>query len=519
MAEHVHNIVCMVAREGKLVCQYELETEAQTALSAEGSPDVPVRSIRDRQPASLRRDSTTGRAWLMFDGRPGDEEIAALKAGGWRWSGYRKEWHNPSRFAFPPEGIPFVDDGFVDYAEERGERLAGRAAKHAEAGSTAYGKFEQISSGIPLGQPILVGHHSERRHRRDLERIRRFAEKSVEESREAARLRETATSSRRHQERMKSPGVVARRIDRLRREVKKIEENLANLDEMSPLRAKYARHLSLVQSDLMRNESLLMELGGLPAQSLAVEAGDLVRMEGNLVRVRRVNPKTISGTIEGGGAHGWPVTRDKSQLQEIVEKGPGRSLVSTPKTRRPGALTEREKMERFVWSKTQADYRGTIEGRKSVMLPASMDGGLAFLDRMPAEQLTALARDRGWPGGQAPISAPTGPAVRQPRAPAPPVSVVAGAESAEEAILRGTRFAQGQRFAVGESVIAHWTSSGTPFRGRGTVVRIERTRMRVRLDEHVPSPGGFGWPPGHEIVVPTISAREWSESNRAEKTS
>jgi hypothetical protein len=30
---------------------------------------------------------------------------------------------------------------------------------------------DQLASGIPVGQPILVGHHSERRHRKDLARI------------------------------------------------------------------------------------------------------------------------------------------------------------------------------------------------------------------------------------------------------------------------------------------------------------------------------------------------------------
>lgn len=34
--------------------------------------------------------------------------------------------------------------------------------------------YSEAKSGIPLGQPILVGHHSERRHRRHLERIDRL---------------------------------------------------------------------------------------------------------------------------------------------------------------------------------------------------------------------------------------------------------------------------------------------------------------------------------------------------------
>jgi uncharacterized protein DUF3560 len=44
------------------------------------------------------------------------------------------------------------------------------------------------NTGIPLGQPILVGHHSERRHRKALERIDNKIRKGFEASAEAERL-------------------------------------------------------------------------------------------------------------------------------------------------------------------------------------------------------------------------------------------------------------------------------------------------------------------------------------------
>jgi len=60
---------------------------------------------------------------------------------------------------------------------ERYEKLAEKALKEAAA---AHKAADQISSFIPLGQPILVGHHSEGRHRRDLVRIRRNTQKAFE---------------------------------------------------------------------------------------------------------------------------------------------------------------------------------------------------------------------------------------------------------------------------------------------------------------------------------------------------
>jgi len=64
--------------------------------------------------------------------------------------------------------------GRSDYAERveaRRERLAGAAAKVSAESAALHAKASAISAMIPFGQPILVGHHSERRARRDAERI------------------------------------------------------------------------------------------------------------------------------------------------------------------------------------------------------------------------------------------------------------------------------------------------------------------------------------------------------------
>jgi hypothetical protein len=71
------------------------------------------------------------------------------------------------------------------------------AADRAEAkANTAYQRADlrEETSGIPLGQPILVGHHSEGRHRRAIERADNAMRKSVEESKRAGELRSRAAS-------------------------------------------------------------------------------------------------------------------------------------------------------------------------------------------------------------------------------------------------------------------------------------------------------------------------------------
>jgi Domain of unknown function (DUF3560). len=60
---------------------------------------------------------------------------------------------------------------FHERREARQERYEKRAAKARVESGAAYEQARRIADFIPMGQPILVGHHSEKRHRRDLERI------------------------------------------------------------------------------------------------------------------------------------------------------------------------------------------------------------------------------------------------------------------------------------------------------------------------------------------------------------
>ncbi len=78
--------------------------------------------------------------------------------------------------------------------QARRERLEA-AAERAEARSArAYDRADlrEEKSGIPLGQPILVGHHSEGRHRRAIARAEAAMRTSIDEDRRAGDLRAKA---------------------------------------------------------------------------------------------------------------------------------------------------------------------------------------------------------------------------------------------------------------------------------------------------------------------------------------
>lgn len=69
--------------------------------------------------------------------------------------------------------------------QDRIDRYRERAANARQRSDSAYNAAHAISDVIPFGQPILVGHHSEKRHRRDLAKIDNGMRRSFEESKKA----------------------------------------------------------------------------------------------------------------------------------------------------------------------------------------------------------------------------------------------------------------------------------------------------------------------------------------------
>lgn len=70
-----------------------------------------------------------------------------------------------------------------------------RADRADTTATAAYTDMKRTADMIPFGQPILVGHHSEGRHRRDLARIDRRMGQAVEGWREAERERGLSTAA------------------------------------------------------------------------------------------------------------------------------------------------------------------------------------------------------------------------------------------------------------------------------------------------------------------------------------
>jgi hypothetical protein len=99
-------------------------------------------------------------------------------------------------------------------AEERAERMEQRAeAAQAEANARRAAS-DAITDLIPFGQPILVGHHSEKRHRRDLERSDNHVRAACEalDKRDHYRRRAEAARATAAGAQYSDPGFLTRRI-------------------------------------------------------------------------------------------------------------------------------------------------------------------------------------------------------------------------------------------------------------------------------------------------------------------
>jgi len=84
---------------------------------------------------------------------------------------------------------------YQEKKEQRIERYKELAGKAGQESTARYKQAEHIASFIPMGQPIMVGHHSEKRHRRDAAKIDNSMRASVEASKKADYYEEKALAA------------------------------------------------------------------------------------------------------------------------------------------------------------------------------------------------------------------------------------------------------------------------------------------------------------------------------------
>jgi protein-L-isoaspartate O-methyltransferase len=174
---------------------------------------------------------------LYASSRLDKETYDRVKAAGFRWAP-RQElfvapmW-TPDREDLLLELAGEIDDedkSLVDRAEERAERFDDYSDKRAADADRARKAVDAICEHIPLGQPILVGHHSEKHARRDAEKIQNGMRKAVKMWETSGYWKARAAGALRHAKYKELPGVRARRIKGIEADRRKMDRTKQECD-------------------------------------------------------------------------------------------------------------------------------------------------------------------------------------------------------------------------------------------------------------------------------------------------
>lgn len=277
-----------------------------------------------------------------------DEEYQAVKSAGLHWKRIDEAFVGP----WTPACEDFLQEQFgvelemaevdlVEQAERRAEAYEGFSGNAGARADAAFEQAHDIAGAIPLGQPILIGHHSEKRHRRDLERIDSKMRKAVEQSGRRDYWKSRAEATLAKAKRREKPGAIQRRIERLEADQRKwseIAESGLHVDDVRWLGAegksdeeireileqrkvKAERWLAFLEMRLEYERALLESVGGLPADEMTFEKGGAIYSEPwGWEEIIAVNKKSVSVKRVAGlqGDNWWRETRKYDRIRKTL---------------------------------------------------------------------------------------------------------------------------------------------------------------------------------------------------------
>lgn len=287
----------------------------------------------------------THEAGTLIDGTArGDGTAEILKANGWRWGRSIALWFIPqSRDQLPKtwkirQTVAALEAAGFDVAVELDteHRLAGdveadKIARQAQRADALEMKAERKAAAAdhaqqnarraldalpPGGEPIKVGHHSEGRHRAAIARADASMRRSIDAAEDAEQARERAATAARTTAARYEPRTVARRIDRLAAEARKLERNRdrspagEHRDRLSAMHAETVDQLTYWRGV---RAAQIAEGTATDHNRETVQKGDRVRVRGHWREVVRVNAKSVSVAT----GYSWTDTVPYVEIQEL----------------------------------------------------------------------------------------------------------------------------------------------------------------------------------------------------------
>lgn len=179
---------------------------------------------------------------------------------------------------------------FDEKRERRIERLRARADRRRREGDARIARSEQMASVIPLGQPILVGHYSEKRDRRYREKIHQGFSRGVAALKEAEALERRAESAESNRAvSSDDPDACEKLADKLER-LKAQRERCKAINKAVRAKDPRAALAALGESERMIDEALTPDFAGrlgVPGYVLQNLGSEIRRLEGRIAVLKR----------------------------------------------------------------------------------------------------------------------------------------------------------------------------------------------------------------------------------------
>ncbi|MFJ5037971.1 ParB/RepB/Spo0J family partition protein [Streptomyces parvulus] len=177
-------------------------------------------------------------------------------------------------------------------ADDRADRYSDRADRAAASSEARYQASKAISDHM-TGEPIKIGHHSERRHRRDIERMDGHMRAWIQEGKKASHYADRARAAENYAAFRKDPYRTLRRLKKLRADLRQQERYAQEY----PNSERHAVNVLDLREEIAHWEQIVQQAkeDGIKIWGPDDFApGDYVRYSGSWYQVKRVNPETLS---------------------------------------------------------------------------------------------------------------------------------------------------------------------------------------------------------------------------------
>jgi SAM-dependent methyltransferase len=330
--------------------------------------------------------------------RLGKETYERVKAAGFKWAPKQELFVAPM---WTPEREDLLielcgeigdeDTSLVERAEERSERFEDYSDKRERDAYQAKATVDAIADAIPFGQPILVGHHSERHARKHKEQIESGMRKAVKMWETSQYWADRAAGAIRHAKYKELPDVRHRRIKGLESDLRKFRAAFTPCPKTKPIEqedrdgvrkpyvwvglgrggywvkqeslpeieARYNRWIKHTENRLAYERAMLNEAGGIKADSFDLQVGGMILAHGlwlTIVKINKASGDVVSSVSTNNKR--WPRVVSVEEIRGYRE--PTEEAVAATK-----AATKLAPLCNYPATAPVRDYR-TNDGPKMV---------------------------------------------------------------------------------------------------------------------------------------------------------